>query len=189
MFPRGTHGIIVADLAKELLKVTDSIASSQHQCSRCDYVENPIDDKLTYLLQADNSTNNSTNNWVNTLSQTTHRQCPSCNYGMTQALFYNEVPKIVILEYPMKNIKTSHKLKLMTDEGQIQDINLRGIVYHGGYHFTSRIVSSEQTIWYHDGINTGKICLQDGILGSQSDEKLRVCRGRDLALAVYAQKL
>jgi hypothetical protein len=189
MFPTGMHGIIVADLAKELLKVTESIASSQHQCSRCEYAEDPIDDKLTYLLQADNSTNNSTNNWVNTLSQTTYRRCPTCNHGMTQVLFYNEVPKIVILEYPMKNIKTSHKLQLMTDEGQVQNINLRGIVYHGGYHFTSRIVSCEQHIWYHDGINTGKICLRDGMLGIQSDDKIRVCRGRDLALAVYAQKL
>ena len=89
----------------------------------------------------------------------------------------------------MKNIKTSHKLRLMTDEGQIQDINLRGIVYHGGYHFTSRIVSSKQQIWYHDGINTGKLSLKDGILGSQSNDKLKVCRGRDFVLAVYAQKI
>ena len=44
-------------------------------------------------------------------------------------------------------------------------------------------------IWYHDGINTGKICLRDGTLGSQSEDELRVCRGRDLAVAVYAQKL
>ena len=77
----------------------------------------------------------------------------------------------------------------MTDEGQIQDINLRGIVYHGGYHFTSQIVSFEQQIWYHDGISTGTRCLKDGILKSQSDDKLRMCRGRDLVLAVYAQKL
>ena len=43
MFPTGTHGTIVADLAKELLKVRESIASSQHQCSSCEYVDNPID--------------------------------------------------------------------------------------------------------------------------------------------------
>ena len=76
----------------------------------------------------------------------------------------------------------------MTDEGVIKILNLRGIVYHGGYHFTSRIVSSKQQIWYHDGINTGKICLRDGMLGSQSEDRLRVCRGRDLVLAVYTQK-
>ena len=77
----------------------------------------------------------------------------------------------------------------VTDEGQIQDIYLRGIVYHGGYHFTSRIVSSdsEQQVWYHNGIHTGEICLRDGILRSQSDDKLRVCRGKNLVLAIYTR--
>ena len=189
MFPRGKHGISVASLAEEMLKVTDSIASSQHQCSRCEYAENPIDDMLTYVLHADNSTKHSTNTWVNGLSQITHRRCPDCNHSMKQVIFYNEIPNIVILEYPMKNIQTSHSLEFMTDEGEIKILNLRGIVYHGGYHFTSCIVSSEQKIWYHDGINTGKLCFRDGILRSQSEDRLRVCQGRNLVLAVYAQKL
>ena len=189
MFPRGTHGISVAGLAEEMLKVTQSIASSQHQCSRCEYAENPIDDKLTYVLHADNSTKNSTNTWVNGLSQITYRRCPDCNHSMKQVIFYNEIPNIVILEYPMKNIQTSHTLDLITEKGEIKILNLRGIVYHGGYHFTSRIVSSEKKIWYHDGINTGKVCLKDGLLGNTSEDRLRVCRGRDLVLAVYAQKL
>ena len=188
MFPRGTHGISVAGLAEEILKVTESIASSQHQCSTCEYAENPIDDKLTYVLHADNSTKHSTNTWVNGLSQTTHRRCPDCNHSMKQVIFYNEIPNIVILEYPMKNIQTSHSLKIMTDKGEMTILNLRGLVYHGGYHFTSRIISSEEKVWYHDGINTGKLCLTDGILGNQSDDRLRMCRGRDLVLAVYAQK-
>ena len=51
-----------------------------------------------------------------------------------------------------KNIQTSHSLEFMTDEGEIKILNLRGIVYHGGYHFTSRIISSDQQIWYHNGI-------------------------------------
>ena len=88
----------------------------------------------------------------------------------------------------MRNIQTSHSLEFITDEGEKQILQLRGIVYHGGYHFTSRIVSAKQDIWYHDGINTGKICLKDGIVGNLTDNQLRVCRGRDLVLAVYALK-
>ena len=189
MFPRGTRGISVAGLAEEMLKVRKSIASSQHQCSRCEYAENPIDDKLTYVLHADNSTKHSPNHWVNGLSQITHRRCSDCNHSMKQVIFYNEIPNIVILEYPMRNTQTSHSLEFITDEGEIKVLNLRGIVYHGGYHFTSHIVSSDQKIWYHDGNNTGKICLLDGLLGTQSEDRLSVCRGRDLVLAVYAQKL
>ena len=185
-YPRGTHGINVAGLAEEMLKMTESIASSQYQCSGCDYAEDPIDDKLTYVLHADGSTKHSTNNWINNLSQTTHRRCPNCNNKMKQIVFYNEIPNIVILEYPMKNIQTSHNLEFMTEAGGTKILKLRGIVYHGRYHFTSRIVSSKQDTWYHDGINTGKKCIREGSLVNLSNDTLRVCRGRDLTLAVYA---
>ena len=172
-----------------MLNITENIASSQHQCSRCDYAEDPIDDRLTYVLHADNSTKHSTNNWINNLTQTTHRRCPNCNHKMKQVVCYNEVPNIVILEYPMTNIETSHSLEFLTENNKIKVLKLRGIVYHGGYHFTSCIVTSEQHIWYHDEINTGKICVRDGTLGNITDDglRLRVCRGRDLTLAVYAQ--
>ena len=165
-----------------------SIASSQHQCSRCDFAENPVDDKLTYVLHADNSTKHSTNDWINNLSQTTHKRCPNCNHKMKQVIFYNEVPNIVILEYPMKNIQTSHCLEFLTEEGEQLKLTLRGIVYHGGYHFTSRFISSDQHIWYHDGIHTGNMCIRDGMLGNLSNDKLRLCRDRNLVLALYAQK-
>ena len=188
MYPRGTHGIDVAGLAEDMLKVTESIGSSQHQCYRCDYTDNPINDKLTYVLHADNSTQHSTNTWINNLSKTTHKRCPNCNYRMKQVIFYNKVPNIVILEYPMRNIRTSHNLEIQTDEGDQQVLQLRGLVYHGGYHFTSRIVSAEQDMWYHDGINTGKICIRDGQLGISTDDKLKVCRGKELVLACYALK-
>jgi hypothetical protein len=188
-YPTGTHGISVASLAEELLHKTESIASSQHQCSRCDFAEIPVDDKLTYVLHADNSTKHSTNDWINNLSQITHKRCPNCNHKMKQVIFYNEVPNIVVLEYPMKNIQTSHCLEFLTEEGEQQKLTLRGIVYHGGYHFTSRIISSDQHIWYHDGIHTGKMCIRDGILGNLSNDKLRLCRDRNFVLALYAQKL
>ena len=188
MYPRGAHSINVAGLAEEMLKVTESIGSSQHQCARCDYAENTIDDKLTYVLHADSTTKYSTNNWINNLSQSTHRKCPNCKHEMKQVIFYNEVPNIAILEYPMRNIQTSHSLEFLTQEGDKQILQLRGMVYHGGYHFTSRIVSAEKDIWYHDSINTGKMCLKDGIVGNLTNDQLRVCRGRDLVLAVCALK-
>ena len=100
-------------------------------------------------------------------------------------IFYHEVPNIVILEYPMKTIHTSHTLEFLTDKGDKQILQLRGIVYHGRYHFTSRIISSEQDIWFHDWINTGKMCPKDRIVVNLTNDHLR---GRDLVLAVYASK-
>ena len=99
-----------------------------------------------------------------------------------------QVSDIVMLEYPMKNIQTSHTLEFLTEEGEKQVLQLRGIAYHGGYHFISCIISAEQDIWSYNGINTGTICAKDGIVGNQTDNQLRACRGRDLVPAFYTLK-
>jgi len=39
---------------------------------------------------------------------------------------------------------------------------LRGVVYHGSYHFTARIIDSNNCVWYHDGMTTGKDCVYEG---------------------------
>jgi hypothetical protein len=68
-------------------------------------------------------------------------------------------------------------------------LKLRGIVYHGRYHFTSHIVSTEQKVWYHDGITTRNLCTGEEKLVNISDLELRKCKNRDLVLAIYAQTI
>ncbi|KDR65563.1 hypothetical protein GALMADRAFT_81725, partial [Galerina marginata CBS 339.88] len=94
-------------------------------------------------------------------------------------------PKLVILEYPFSNIETSHKIK-MKGNNQINILSLREIVYYGENHFSSRIISSEGKIWYHDGIETGKKSIEDGYLFSMDSKTLKTCQEKNLVLAVHA---
>ena len=119
----------MALLAQEIFKVTSNVASSQHQCSSCDYAEIPIDDRLGYVLHADDSITHTTNYWINTMSQSTYRRCPDCNKKMKQIVYYNDAPYILILEYPFKNIETSHSLEIVSEDGKINIWKLRGIMY------------------------------------------------------------
>ena len=64
---------------------------------------------------------------------------------------------------------------------------LRGIVYHGENHFTSRIISPEGNIWFHDGMTTGSTCENDGHLRTTTDRLLYKCKEKQLVLAIYAQ--
>jgi hypothetical protein len=65
---------------------------------------------------------------------------------------------------------------------------LRGIVYHGDNHFTSRLISNSGKIWYHDGMVTKETCIEDGTLEETCDDDLRRCQDKDFVLAVYSQK-
>jgi hypothetical protein len=189
-YPTGPVGISVAHLALDLFKTQTAVSYSQVTCMNCTYIERPLDDRLGYTVCADNTVtgSNSTTQWINNLSHEISRNCPHCGSAMRHTVFYKEVPPVLVLEYPFKNIATSHSLDFKTDAG-IKTLKLRGIVYHGQYHFTSRIISNENQVWYHDGMVIGQSCINEGGLSNLCDEKLKNCRQRNLVLALYAQTL
>ncbi|KAJ7037050.1 hypothetical protein C8F04DRAFT_1180775 [Mycena alexandri] len=60
---------------------------------------------------------------------------------------------------------------------------LRGIVYGGAGHFTVRYLTADGTVWFHDGIATGRRCIQDGHLDTIDLASLSHARGK-LALTL-----
>jgi len=187
-YPYGTTGAMVGYLAVDMLKSNQLVACSQVMCSECDYAEPEIGDRLDYVLLAgSSSTFKSTSEWLSTTNIPMNAECPNCSSALTNPTSYNQVPQILICEYPQTNIKTSHKITFVTGDKQTV-LYLRGIVYHGDYHFTSRIISSDGDIWFNDGMTTGRSCDDDGHLNHTSNSRLKTCRGKDLVLAVYAQK-
>jgi hypothetical protein len=169
-----------------MLKSNRVVTMSQAMCSECDYAETEVDDNLGYTLTAGHSTPKSTLTWISELNLETHQECPNCLSAMIRPVFYDQPPELLVFEYPEYNIKTNHKLRYVID-GKSTVLYLRGIVYHGAFHFTSRIISSEGDIWFNDGRTTGKTSEEDGHLSHTSDSRLRTCRERDLVLAIYAQ--
>jgi len=71
--------------------------------------------------------------WIDRLAHKTCRASPQCGAIMKQILFYKEIPSVLVLEYPFKNIVTSHIVQFKTDIG-IKTLKLQGIIYHGQYH-------------------------------------------------------
>ena len=72
-------------------------------------------------------------------------------------------------------------------DGQEVILRLRGIIYHGDNHFTSRIFSHTGKVWFHDGITTKASCIEDGQLSDKSNSDLRYYEDQELVLAVYSQ--
>ena len=109
-----------------------------------------------------------------------------CSGEMIEHIAYAEVTKIIILEYPYCNTKTSHKVKFVIN-GEDVLLSLRGIIYHGDNHFTSRVFSSEGRVWFHDEITTRNECIEDGQLYDKSNNDVRYYKDQELVLAIYSQ--
>jgi hypothetical protein len=59
---------------------------------------------------------------------------------------------------------------------------LRGIVYFGGGHYVTRVISSDNHVWYHDGIETGRNMRYDGFLANCN---LMFCGERSPVIYLY----
>jgi hypothetical protein len=188
LFPTGRRGASVASLAIEMFKTDKILASSRLVCMNCDYYNDAeIENRSGYILQPRVDQTGSTNKWILELHKRTSLTCPECSEKMEQPISYYQAPKILILEYPQYNIATSHVIRIKDHNENDTELYLRGIVYHGGYHFTSRIIEEDGKIWYHDGAIARNV-NEDGFLKSKTDIELRNHKEKELIMAIYAQK-
>ena len=83
---------------------------------------------------------------------------------------------------------TKYKIKIVnavhSSSPLPQVYKLRGIVYHGGFHFNSCVITEAGDIWYHDGIATGDKCVPDSQLKNISDEELMTCREKNIVSCI-----
>lgn len=62
---------------------------------------------------------------------------------------------------------------------------LRGVMYSGEDHFTSRILNPNGDMWYHDGIETGRLSEYEGNVHAEHPGFLKSCiRGDTERLAI-----
>jgi hypothetical protein len=67
-------------------------------------------------------------------------------------------------------------------------LSLRGIVYYGNYHYTSRIIDINRKVWFHDGMITGSSSQLEGSAVNVEERYFNKCNHKNVALLVYAQE-
>ena len=72
---------------------------------------------------------------------------------------------------------------VLTVNGVSKQYKLRGIIYFGNNHFTSRIISYTGQTWFHDGITTGQSVIYEGEI--QHLKAINTCQGKQASVAIY----
>jgi len=90
---------------------------------------------------------------------------------MTQPISFKSIPSVLVFEINSRHIKVSKTLKF-EQEGEPVVLDIRGLIYHGDFHFTSCIIGTDGMVWYHDGITTRNSCENEGDLTSSL---LKIC--------------
>ena len=79
---------------------------------------------------------------------------------MKQKTEWRVVPEILSFE-----IGLSAQISILVN-GNSHLYQLCGVIYFGGQHFVARLVEQDTTVWYHDGIITGRKLIYEGQLES-----------------------
>ena len=115
----------------------------------------------------------------------TRMSCPECLTPLQRLTYYQQTPRILLLSAGGPSISVNKSIKIRTSN-QSRLFKLKGIVYHGGFYFTSRIIIDNNAVWYHDG-QLGPNCRFENELSDFSETDLNSCGGRQISLIIYTQ--
>jgi hypothetical protein len=107
--------------------------------------------------------------------------CDNTLYRQTE--FNPTIPPLIALSLTQGNLKVTPAIEV-SKNGRKVKYYLRGIIYHGGYHFTARVVINQEDVWYHDGMTTARECRYEGKLCDLPN--IRDVAGRKLSTVVYS---
>ncbi|KAJ7712764.1 hypothetical protein B0H16DRAFT_1342028 [Mycena metata] len=192
-FPYGHRGISIENLALALVGRTVSCATAKKKCFRCmhtDQVEKQCFNEFHSLKYEQNIDGMHLKDrlWRD-LSGRTHTLCPQCRVNEMQwSPQLQRVPDLLIvgIQSPGSYLPIDPKLRFDID-GHTHIFLLRGIIYLGGFHFTSRIIGTSGRIWYNDGIATGRACIDEQYLDNHPPDFLHSCGVRIADTLVYTR--
>jgi len=121
---------------------------------------------------------------LDSFESVSRRTCNVCNDNLVRWYkFINDAFLLAFEISPNRKIILDHVLRVVINENDCITYHLRGVIYHGNNHFTCRVVSPLELVWFHDGLVTGSTMVLDGNLSSQID--LYTCREKSATVAVY----
>ena len=117
-----------------------------------------------------------------------HERCPECFSAMMQPISFKSAPNVLIFEINSRNIKLGKTLKF-EQEGETVVLYVKGLIYHGDFHFTSCVIETGGIVWYHDGMTTGSSCENEGDSDKMSSRHLLKCNRKKTDLSCVCKSL
>jgi hypothetical protein len=186
-FPYGRAGTSLSDLTLEIFSSSRNISHQQEKCTNCNFTRNSTEGDLGCVFSLGSNSTVSTSYALKNHGYDLDGFCPLCSFNMRMEIFYTEFPSVLVFDHSAFNIKPSKDIKFRTEDNQTIKYRLRGLLYFGSFHFTSRILSPEGDVWFHDGIQTGNSFKSQGHRKFMNDQDWQTCEGRKLVMSIYAK--
>jgi len=181
-FPYKHVGTDIIELTHMLCDTDDVVLSFHYQCIKCKHIVNTKNNtKSSLIYYGTNIFNGTTADYLYSRLIKTNRTCDRCNGKVQKSTKFYKQPPLIIFALQNNNITISKDVHVNNTI-----YHLKGIVYYGGFHFISRIITSDNKVWLHDGIETKDRCQYDGKLDTYNDSELVTCNNKYARIVMYA---
>jgi hypothetical protein len=188
MFPYGRIGTDICDLSENILFSNHNTLYSWYRCNTCNTCRRVESQRPSYVIYVSNNFNGSISQYLqNFLSHSTSRKCKRCKNNMDKISTYNDLPGILTFANLELNTIISKKFKIKGDNLDDVTYRLKGIIYHGGFHFNSRIITTDKKMWFHDGMTHRQNCTDEGELNDYFSDDLSKRTHYKYCLLVYSK--
>jgi hypothetical protein len=116
------------------------------------------------------------------MSMPSNRTCTECKGAIQKNTYVEVALELLVLHLPCADVKINQKMKFCG-----QTMHLRGVVYYGSHHYTSRIIDTGGQVWFHEGMITGKDMCSQGSVTKLKPKDFTKCNSRKITLLVYTQ--
>ncbi|KAJ6581753.1 hypothetical protein B0H19DRAFT_1018731 [Mycena capillaripes] len=173
-FPYGAVPTSIDKIAAILLP-PKAYAYGTQFCGACGYVDGTRYGLLEAYMCAVSSSRRvypvpyTLSDWLKETLTKGRNRCPHCTINLRRKLTMEptitRVPSIMIIYIEHPHLAFDRVIQF-DQAGVMVRLQIRGIIYGGGGHFTCRYIASSGDVWYHDGISTGRTCLPQGNLST-----------------------
>jgi hypothetical protein len=104
---------------------------------------------------------------------------------MEKIMHFDVIPKVLVFCVQNDLVVVSKKISFHNGDTRVV-FSLKGAIYFGDFHFTT-CVFAEGSVWFHDGMTTGRGCTYEKKLSEFTDSELSTCNGKHLTLVMYSR--
>ncbi|KDR73768.1 hypothetical protein GALMADRAFT_71756 [Galerina marginata CBS 339.88] len=96
--------------------------------------------------------------------------------------FAVHVPNVIVIPIIHKDIIVDSNLHIKSLNASY---TLKGTIYYGHYHFTSRFIDSNKCIWFHDGMTGQNAMPETKTLSNVGADYMTIHGGNQCCMAIY----
>ncbi|PPQ75657.1 hypothetical protein CVT26_001814 [Gymnopilus dilepis] len=127
----------------------------------------------------------SVQDWITAgLEEKTGRRCHECNKRMAMKSQFLALPEVLIFDVSFRvdiGIDTELRIEHL---GTYHGYMLKGVIYFGDNHFCVRLLTSDNNVWFHDGISTHSNLVWEGTSDSMAWSH---CRNKTVSALIYTK--